>query len=371
MAFSGGELLTHLLYYKQRYKTRQTLSIENTKNQPIDNSLVGILCLCILLGVLAIHYYYETVRLAIIAGYKSGPFMLMYARIAIYDLFETRDRLASYAFHFAKACGYIFSFIFLYNQIFFKPRYNIKNILPLLFFVIYMILTKVRGDFIALIGFWLVVGFTLLMQKNYWNTRYNIKIIFFSFLGVIGFLFIFILVGLMKSEVYLNMPLETISFYTGLSIPSLNDYIVHPRPPNVFFGEHTLFSFYNILRKFGFDYPRFSVPYEMVFFNGTKGNVYTAIRRYLEDYGYFGLYGIMFSMGFLFGLFFNATIIKKGFILVVYGIIIDVIIEIAIEDKFFMTIISNGMVLLLIALYICYLFFVDKKYFCRTIKYFI
>jgi hypothetical protein len=125
------------------------------------------------------------------------------------------------------------------------------------------------------------------------------------------------------------------------------------------------------LRKLGFGYPQFFVPYEMVSFNGTRGNVYTAIRRYLEDYGYFGLYGIMFSIGFLYGIFFIATRIKTGLILVVYGTIIDAIIEIAIEDKFFMTIISNSMVLFLMAVYICYLFFVDKKYFCRTIKYFL
>jgi oligosaccharide repeat unit polymerase len=374
IAFGSGEFLVNIMYYKRKQRIRSSVitsngSLKKWCNKAIDNSTIAVLCLCVILGLLMIHYYNETVRIAMIAGYKKGPFMLQYAREALFLLTEPRDRIANFSIIIAEANGYIFSFIFLYNYIFFpKFKRNVVNILPIIIYCLYAILTTGRGDFITLIALWIIIGGTFFMQKNKWHQRYNARIIIYGVLGIVLFLSIFIFAGSFKNATIMENALSTISFYTGLSIPSLNDFIIHPRPQNTYFGQHTLFGVYGILRRIGFDYPQFYVPSEMVSFNGTRGNVYTAIRRYLQDYGYFGLYGIMFSLGFLYSIIFLSVNKRRNFLLILYAAIFSPIVEIAIEDTFFMNLISVSTIYLVLSMGVSYFSFVNKKYLYIILK---
>jgi oligosaccharide repeat unit polymerase len=186
---------------------------------------------------------------------------------------------------------------------------------------------------------------------------------------MILFLAIFVFVGSFRNDKMLKMPFIIISNYIGQSIPLLNDFILHPRPPDVYFGENTLFGIYSFLRKLGFDYPFFYAPYDFTVLGDLRGNVYTIIRRYLEDFGYFGLFFLMFSLGFFYSSLFFMVRKRKDLLLLLYASIFFPIVEIVIEERFFMSVVSSGMVYNFVTISFFYYLFVDKRYLRESMNY--
>jgi oligosaccharide repeat unit polymerase len=356
MALGCGEFLVHLIWYKHKQRVPYI-----PPRTPIKIPFWAILLLCGILGILLLHYYNETVRIAVHYGYTDGPLMLAYARQAIKDPEVNRDRIALLGALLAKAAAYVFSFTFLYNFFFFKRTKSIKNLLPVLIYVPFIVLSAGRTDFIYLITAWFVVGCVFFMQKNGWRPRSLFKILMVGFSSIILFLFLFVFSGSFRSSSLRENALSVISYYAGLSIPSLDDFILHPRPSDFYFGENTLFGIYGVLRKLGFNYPFFYAPYDAVSFNGTRGNVYTIIRRYLEDFGFFGLYAILFFLGFLYSFFFFKSRNHRNFKLLLYAALFFPIVEAPIEERFFMSVVASGTVYSFILIFFFYYLFVNKS----------
>ena len=99
---------------------------------------------------------------------------------------------------------------------------------------------------------------------------------------------------------------------------------------------------YGVLRKFDSSIPKFYAPWaEFPSFNGTRGNVYTIIRRYHQDFGYFGLFFLMFCLGAFYSfLFLRLNSTRKNAGLLVYAFIFSPVVEMSIEERFFMNVIS-------------------------------
>jgi oligosaccharide repeat unit polymerase len=241
--------------------------------------------------------------------------------------------------------------------------------LPVLIYIVFIALSAGRTGFIYLIMLWIVIGGVFFMQKHQWNSRFSLKILTSAFFGMILFLGIFVFVGSFRSDKILEMPLTIVSNYIGQSIPLLNDFILHPRPPDTYFGENTLFGIYSFLRKFGFDYPFFYAPYDFTVLNGMRGNVYSIIRRYLEDFGYFGLFFLMFSLGFFYSFLFFMVRRMRDLRLLLYASIFFPIVEIAIEERFFMSVVASGTVYSFILLFFFYYLFVNKRYLHEAMNY--
>jgi oligosaccharide repeat unit polymerase len=363
MMLGAGEFLVHLIYYKHKQYVPYM-----SPQKPIGIPFWVIFLLCSFLGVLLLHYYNETVRIAKYYGYTDGPLLLSYARQAIKDPEVNRDKIASLGTVLAKSSAYIFSFVFLYNAVFFKKN-KIGYFLPVLIGMGFFALSAGRTEFIYLVMLWVVIGGVFFMQKRQWKQRYNLKIVKFAFWGMILFLALFVFVGSFRNAKILEMPFVIISNYIGQSIPLLDDFILHPRPPDTYFGENTLFGIYGLLRKFGFDYPFFYAPYDFTDFNNLHGNVYSIIRRYLEDFGYFGLFSLMFSLGFFYSLLFFMVRRTRDIRLLLYASIFYPIVEIAIEERFFMSVVGSGTVYIFILLSIFYFLFVNRKYLNEAIDY--
>ncbi|GHU58783.1 hypothetical protein FACS189444_3020 [Spirochaetia bacterium] len=362
MAFGSGEFIVNLLYYKRK---QRVLYIQ--PESPIHTSFTVILVLCAVLGILLIHYYNETVEMAKVAGYKNGPLMLMYARkIANRPVAGhiNHDIIGLHSKYIAEALAYCYSYIFLYNTIFFNKK-NKKNILPILIYIPYIVLSTGRTRFIYLIAVWIIVGCIFYMQKKQWNPQFIGKVLKFGFLGIFIFLVIFIFAGSLRSSIFLEDTWMALSGYIGFSIPSLNDFILHPRPQGVYFGEHTLFGIYQFLRKIGFVFPSFYAPYEFFTINGYTGNIYTIIRRYLEDFGYFGLYFILFFIGFLYSVLFLMINKKRNFALLLYAIIFFPVVEMAIEERFFMVIVSTSTIISAMYVAFFYSIFIEHNLFVK------
>ena len=365
-----GELYSRIIFIGN-HKPQNNNRKVNDDSIPIlvKNNVVLIISLFALLVI--IYYYKETVKLAERAGFKSGAGMLLlaYAREASLDegaSIEGMSGLSILLSLIVKSIAYIFAYIFLHNKIKCQKQGNFLLLLPVVLYIPLIVLSAGRTQFIYLIAFCFIIGITFFMQKKNWNPVYVYKILLIGFLAIAIFLVIFTASGSLKAKSSRLSPLDTISIYAGLSIPSLDKYLTtdYIKFQNNYFGEHTLFGIYAILSKFDKTIPHFSKPYEFSSFNGYGGNVYTAIRRYYQDYGYFGLYFMMFFLGFLYSYIFLKNRNKiKSLAYILYCSMLSPIIEISIEERFFLSLINLSNLKFIFFIILFYFIFIEQKKF--------
>lgn len=372
----AGEFFVHFC----KYKHNQFRKIDYEQdNVGIKISNGSILLIVAIFGVLLVNYYRETLKLAVQAGYKSnsGMLMLAYARTASVNKhgnYERMGRLASYSYTSMQSIAYVFSYIFLYNKIIAEKRHCAKYLFPVLLLIPYIILSTGRTSFIYLIMVWIVVGSCFYMQKKCWKPRYVFKVIGVGLGGMTLFLLLFILAGSFKSKTIMESAWKTISFYAGLSIPSLDWYFTEFNPPtNEYFGEHVFFGIYGVLNRINPSIPDFYAPWsEFATFNHTKGNVYTIIRRYHQDFGYFGLFFMMFCLGAFYSfLFLRLNNTRKNAGMLIYAFIFSPIVEMSIEERFFMNIVTLKTAQMLVLSYIMFKIFINdsgKKFMAYLFK---
>lgn len=364
MFLSAGELLVRLNLH--RYS--QFRYINYKENEAINISFIKILFILIIFSLLLIIYYKDTVRLACEAGYKKGQgvLMLAYARIGQLNekgKFHPRSRFCNYTFTFIKCIAYVFTYIFLYNKIVCKQKHCFKYLLPFFLFIPYVVLTTGRTEFIYIAVLWIILGSCFFMQTKQWNPRYTFKIVKIALVGIFLFFVAFILAGMQRSSTLGEHVFDTIAAYAGGSIPSLDYYFnEYNSSPNEYFGQHTLFGIYDFVRIFDKSIPKFYKPYDFVYFNSFGGNVYSIIRRYHQDFGFFGLYFMMFFLGVFYSLFFlcvNNS--RKNSKLLLYTMFFFPIVEMSIEERFFMNVISWGSINITIFLIIIFRLFVKSN----------
>lgn len=360
MALGAGEFVVRLFYYKRIQAKNNHIPLV-----PIELSVSITLVLSVIFSLLFVHYLQELMRLAVAAGYKKnkGLLFVAYVRMASLkpEIYGRIDRLAGWSSTLVQVFAYVFLYIICYNKIFFN-KFRLSYLIPVITYLPYTVFSGGRTQFIYVIAFFIVVGGTFYLQKNKWRLESMFKILKAGVLGIVAFLCIFVAVGSLKSSTITNAAFSTISFYMGMSIPSLDDYFLNPRPKGEYFGEHVLFGVYSFLKKFDDSIPEFYAPYDFVSFNGTSGNVYTVIRRYHQDFGIFGLYGLMFFLGFFYGFFYLLVNKKACFGLLLYGFIIAPIVEASIEERFFMSIVSHSRMAVIVLLYMGFVFFTDEKF---------
>lgn len=337
---------------------------ENKQIKIKETSFKVIFLIDLISFIFLCKYFQEVYKLSLIGGNSGGyNLMLYYARNAKLNFLDV-SRYMTYGVYFVKLISYICFFIFSYITIFEKFKFkNLFLLSPIIMYCGFMTLSTGRTDFIYLLIYMLVVFFILYQQKYNFSFKVTKKIIFFGILSLILFFIIFSLAGLLTGKTQSESIFEMISLYTGSSIPALDIYINSSKISNEYFGENTLFLVYNILRKFGYSIPKLYAPYEFVYFGGIKTNIYSAIKRYYEDFGVNGLFLITFLLGIFYGTFFHYASYKKNnfFILMLYAILCFPVFEFPIEERFFMLLFPQGIVYNIIAFGIVYYFLVYRN----------
>ena len=330
---------------------------------PIELSFVQMLLVCGVLFVMLLFYFYKTYQLSLTAGNPGGfSLMLKYVREATLN-FGTIGKLGNIFAVIAQAAGYVFTFIFLYNFILrgWKWR-DILLLVPLVFLMAFRVLSAARDGFIIDIVFILIVGCVLYQQKKRWNYWNTIKIILLGAGALCLFLVIFRLTGLMKDSGTGTTIFSSISKYIGFSIPGFNDYVLNPRPDTGYLGDHTLLSVYSVLRQLGLDLPQLSIHHDFVAFPGIESNVYSCLRRYIEDYSYLGMYIIMGGIGALYSAMFHMVQSRpqSNFLLIVYANFAYSLFMCSIDDQFLLYIFSTTFLYLMVFVGAFYYFFVYR-----------
>lgn len=322
----------------------------------------------ILLICTVIYFHYQHVlNLANQVGFsKNLPNLLYYVRRAQFssEIDSSRPGLLNLGLTFSTVISYFFVFIFLFNLLISeKNKVNLIYILPCLLNIINIVLTTGRTQFINLATYVLIVFFFMLKQKYRWTTQLNNKILKYGVIGIILFFVAFRLSG------YLTGKSENISFgdnfsiYIGSPIIALSKYLSNPTK-KFMFGSETFYSMYHVLRKLGFNIPHYNLTLPFLSWNNVNNvNIYTAIRRYIHDFGILGMSFIMCFLGLFYGLFYNYVKQKKYVSLgtLVYAMYFFPISQLALEERFFTNIISIQGVYNLIFMTLIWKFFIRKR----------
>lgn len=210
---------------------------------------------------------------------------------------------------FVLAAAFSYTLIFM-NNFFLKKereeklRYIKENwiyLVPAVLFVITYLIQSNRGMIIDFTVGVVTIGILLWSQSKEWKKTIKIKsMIKLGIVGVLG-LVIFYYSAAVVGRINTKGMLDYITFYCGGSIECFNQYVKNDKQIKMVRGEETFYSLILNLDSVGItDYElgdRETGHLEFLFHEGNLvGNIYTAYRRWLNDYGILGmliLQGIM------------------------------------------------------------------------------
>ena len=207
----------------------------------------------------------------------------------------------------AQILAYVYIYSFAFNSIHhgFKIE-NSKLLIPVALYLPFIVLTTGRMHLLFLVIYTLVINAIIYQKKHGYTFAVQRKLIIVFFIS--GFLFfsVFLAFGSFtgKNISQNRTPFIIVSHYVGLSIPALDSFLKTEHMEDNYIGKNTLVGVYGNFRSLGFDLPK-PVLCEFAKFHNIDTNVYTALRRYVEDFGYLGMLGICWLLGFFYTLFYN------------------------------------------------------------------
>lgn len=265
-----------------------------------------------------------------------------------------------------RALAYVYIFIVSYKRIVNK-EWRILEYVPIALYFIQALLSTGRTEFIYIIYGWLVISYIISLRNDRWDSKldfhFSKKII--SAISIFILLFLF-LANIRSSNGSVDI-FTTLSNYIGSPIIALNDYIVESGLLSNarYFGEETMSLYYSVTNAFGLSDMASVSTLSPINVGGkrTLTNIYTALRRYLYDYGVWWTLGIVFWEGALYGkLFDKLKKIDFPFLrVIIYAFISYPLVEMAIEERFFSNLITARSIFCVI--YICVFYYILVKYY--------
>jgi oligosaccharide repeat unit polymerase len=346
LSFGFGELFSKTVLFNCKRKKstiNQVKLLKGNKEISISNKWIMV-AIIFIIAVTYFHFEFKK-SIAMAAGYSGGlDTLLFYARHAQFNPEINSDSsvLLSLGLTYSRVLTYFFIFLFLYNTVFLKFRINyLKYLCPVFLNVGNLLLTTGRTEFINLITVSLILFFIFLKQKHNWISKVNTRILIYGIIGIVLFLIIFRLSGFLTGKSERLTLWDNFSLYIGASIVALDKYISNP-PSDTFFGKESFYAIYHIFRKLGFEIPYYQVPLEFVSWKNVNVNIYTAFRRYIQDFSVVGMVYIQFFLGAFYGAFYQYIKIKNRVSLevIIYAMVFYPIVQIALEERFFINVIS-------------------------------
>lgn len=214
---------------------------------------------------------------------------------------EHFDRWYSYRMIIARGIAYVSLFACIQNL--FANRYYecIKFGLFILLFLPFIVFTGGRQSFIYLFLFGMTAFILLYRQKYGISIKTRMRELIVMGIAFIGFFSLFWVTGLASGKIQEGFSfLRVLAHYAGTNISAFDVFLNEMYPTDSqYIGEMTLANIYRNLIVLGMDLPELGVYItQFVQFDGITTNVYTALRRYIQDYGFLGCGMIFFLLGF-------------------------------------------------------------------------
>lgn len=218
----------------------------------------------------------------------------------------------------------------------------IKLTLPIFVFIVTVMVSSDRNIFLRY-AIYFICLFVLFFRENTKKKNVNESIVIKVILLFLMLVIIFFLLG--KSKQYSSGILNSLSIYGGSGIYDFNLWIENFDEP-LLYGQSTFSTLINainsIIGRFGLYIPNtgvdrfdafieFSSPNGYVF----SSNIYTALKPYVEDFGYFGVIIFPFAIGMFFQkLFLKMKSNKYGYSWILYCMLIYPIVFFPILEQF-------------------------------------
>lgn len=320
--------------------------------------IVTVLVIFIMLLFLSktLHYIYMlSLQGGNTDGYKS---MLSFARKMTLVKGYSRSKALNHILVFTQALSFIYGWQFLNN--FVNKRTKIIDMISLLpigiAFIIQAVGTVTRGFAISWLVYFFMLYVLLHAKKEKWKHISPLNIIGLGIITLSLFLLVFVLLGMVASRFNSKSIIDTIAFYIGLSIPSFDEFLKNFNDNIQMVGNETLYGIYAVLNRLGLCAADTSRHLEFVDFNGVSGNVYTSLRRYINDYGYVGMYIIQFYLGCFWGLLYYFMKKYSSILLIIlFSILAHSLVMQGIDELFLSNYVSLGTLNLFIYMAISYI----------------
>lgn len=288
---------------KIRLKIRERKQRNTVETYDVSNWFTIIIS--IVTSINAFVYYKEIYRIAFVA--KSMYPIKTYSMLWYVRNIDTGLRVNTIVSSLTDV-GYVISnlyiFFLIYNVVSTKKiRPYILYILPILIYVIQSLLFGGRTGLlqmatVAIVSFYYVVAVKRKFKFSNILRKYTGKIVIVLIIILVLFRLLNDISGRGKSEMSL---LYYISVYIGSGMKNLdsflqNNYTIQPKG----FGWETFAGIYNFLKRFlGVPYDGLILEFQPSINGLFLGNIYTAIRRYYNDFGCIGVVVIPAILGWI------------------------------------------------------------------------
>lgn len=283
------------------------------RNKTPNNNFVKILkpnvrftYLCIIFITITLYFYINFVI-------KTGKANLS-SSITLLSAFRGAEKNMSLTLKISVSVSRLLAYYFLYSFIQNYTFLNIKKIIyciPFLLYLIISISSSSRIEFLYFFVFSVVIYYIFLKIKFNWTKVLNKKILTIIFISIILILISFYILGFLTGKSVDYNVFQVINIYAGSSIKALDNYINNFNYDFSNIGSETLFNennFLNIIFNIKSSQNQFLEFTNIE--NLYRTNIYTNIRRLLNDYNYFGLFFIQFLTGFVYSVIYLKM--KKG-----------------------------------------------------------
>lgn len=339
-----------------------SLEGKNSTSMYIDNglsfgSVVLLIFLAFLVFVAFIDFRYIS-RLAYIGGFTSGGSNFMtYARYAAQS-----EGAMPYSIYIPIAIAQVIAYLVSYNLIVdvLDRQKRSNKALEICCIIVYLAITVLSSGRTMLLNyiiFLLAITCISLQLRHGWTSYYNGKIVKYGILAIAIIIVAFWLIDFfLRASMYGTQRTlwNQLSTYTSSGIYALNHFLENPSYASTTGHYETLINIYSVLNRVGFHFEIGSNALEGYRFANVNTNIYTALRRYIHDFGYIGMTLLMFIQGALYGYAYN--VIKNGFSTkfgrIMYCTLIYAVVFNCIEERFLLNVVSLRTVIITIATYV-------------------
>lgn len=314
----------------------------------IDNANKKIFILCIISVVLLGFSFKEVYSLALQLGNTGGiSTMIGTVRYPMERQEISFSRWMSYRSLFVQSVCYVCIYIF-FEYFFKKRKLHIQYLLPTLIYIPFTILTTGRMDILFLLTYIVTVFAIFYLKENHYSPHSKKIICLILVLSGSIFIGLFLLYGVFTGKVITEerTPFIIISHYMGLSFPAFDRFLSNIPVESFYIGSNTLTGIYNNLLSLGFPVSKPNIFLEFVEFEGIDTNVYSAFRRYIEDYGIVGMMSLLFTIGAIFSAIYNYIALRKvnKYIFIMYATYTWTLVLSFHDEKFLMGIINTNFI---------------------------
>ncbi|WP_036609252.1 O-antigen polymerase [Oribacterium sp. P6A1] len=344
------------------YKRKMFLGKEDFRENVITLSLGSLIGLNLICVVTLIVYYKETIRIAsFYAGYET---LLLMQVNKIKTSGYAVSSLAQQLLTISNSIALLFAYIVVMNlKKKEKIKYKLLYFSPMVLYLITALFTSGRAVLLHFLIAAFVIWFLVYDRERSFVRRGNIKLFSRVIILVVAIIVIFYYAGMLTGKsLHYDALSDNMANYFCSSIYALNAYLGDPAifDSSSFFGIHTFSGLYTTLRTIGIDIPRSVVALEYIPCGYVVTNIYTALRRYFQDFGWVGLFFIMFAVSWFYSriIALNRTEHFSGVRTILTGMIFYPLVFMSIEERFFMNVISISTIYCLVYISILYAVFV-------------